>query len=264
MIVQPDFLTHWKTRKLINRLKDPCAPLYVIRLWALCQTSKSDCIPDNKETINAICEHDGDGRKLLKALVECGFLDLAEDGKFIVHGWSELNQKLLHNWEVGKRGGRPKKETQTKPNDNPNTKSNNPTVTDRPDRPDQMEPDGLDRKDQNQNRGGAGGGITGTVGKAIGSILKSPGGLVPVSGSGSISFQGFGYSRGEMVKHACTGSKRGDVRAKDVFEKIDVLSDYEALKICDEVNTIRMDDRKETGYLVGVFRKKLFITQGEK
>lgn len=280
MIVQPDFLTHWKTRKLVRLLKDPCAPLYVIRIWALCQTSKIDVLPANSKTIAAICEFDGDSNLLRKSLLDCGFLESQKNGSYLVHGWAELNRGLLHNWSAGKKGGRPslsasnkvpsKTDLETpmkhsiksgveKPLDNQrDTKTEpkeNPVVTDgvdRSDRPDQIRPDGVERSDQTRED------VVGIVGQALGSILKSSGGVVPV-GNG-LSFRGLGYSRGEMVKHACTGSKRGDVRAKDVFEKIETVCDHEAVKVCDEVNAIRMSENRPAGYLVGVFRKKLFIT----
>lgn len=108
MIVQPDFLTHWKTKKLINRLKDQCAPLYVIRLWSLCHTSKSDVIPADHETIAAICEYEGDPEKFAKAMLDCGFIEPEHRGNHVVHGWSEVNQRLIHNWTVGPKGGRPR------------------------------------------------------------------------------------------------------------------------------------------------------------
>jgi hypothetical protein len=280
VIVQPDFLTHWKTRKLIRLLKDEAAPLYVIRIWALCQTSKTDVLPANANTLAAICEYDGDSNLLRKSLLDCGFLESQKNGSYLVHGWAELNRGLLHNWSAGKKGGRPSLSASNKvpsktdlattskdpiesraqkplenPRDTKTKPKENPVVTDRvdrSDRPDQIRPDGLDGLDQTRPEG-----IRGEIEKSLGSIFKSSGGVVPVN---SLSFRGQGYSRGEMVKHACTGSKRGDVRAKDVFEKIEVVSDFEALKICDEVNAMRMDDHKAPGYLVGVFRKKLFIT----
>jgi len=134
MIVQPDFLTHWKTRKLCTRLKEKHAPLYVLRLWSLCQTSKRDVIPADHETIAAICEYDGESKRLLDALLDCGFIEPENNGEHIVHGWSEVNQRLIHNWTVGVSGGRPKVK-QEKPKDNPRVSQTKPI-------------DGLDRLDR--------------------------------------------------------------------------------------------------------------------
>jgi hypothetical protein len=125
MIVQPDFLTHWKTRKLCSRLKEKQAPLYVIRLWALCQTSKRDVIPADHETLAAICEYEGDSERLLLAMVDCGFLEPEIDGQHVVHGWSDVNQRLIHNWTAGLHGGRPKV-TKEKPKENPRVSQTKP------------------------------------------------------------------------------------------------------------------------------------------
>jgi len=276
MILHPEFLTHWKTRKLVRLLKDPCAPLYVIRIWALCQTSRNDEIPSNAETIAGICDYDNDATGLRKALVDCGFLEPQNNGTYRVHDWKNVNASLINSWKNGVKGGRPsltasnkKPEIQHAENpiessrENPRDTHGIPTANaTREDkiREDQIRPEKIRINTNTKPEGG----ISPTVQKALGSILKSSGGVVPVSGSGSISFHGLGYSRGEMVKHACTGSKRGNRQSKGRLQKIEVLSDFEAMKICDEVNTIRMDDRKETGYLVGVFRKKLFISKGEE
>jgi hypothetical protein len=135
VIVQPDFLTHWKTRKLVNRLKQQQAPLYVIRLWALCQTARRDTVPADAETIAAICEYSGDAEKLYSALLDCRWIDPAKDGEHKVHSWAEINARLLHNWAAGVHGGRPKgtkKETQGKP-------KGSPIETDRVDREEKIE-----------------------------------------------------------------------------------------------------------------------------
>ena len=132
MIVQPDFLTHWKTRKLCTRLKEKHAPLYVIRLWSLCHTSKRDIIPADCETLAAICEYEGDPEKLMSAMLDCGFIEPEIDGNHIVHGWSEVNQRLIHNWTAGLNGGRPKV-AKDKPKENPRVSQTKPI-------------DGLDRE----------------------------------------------------------------------------------------------------------------------
>jgi hypothetical protein len=125
MIVQPDFLTHWKTRKLCARLKEKHAPLYVIRLWSLCQTSKRDLIPADHETLAAICEYDGDSLVLLSALLDCGFIEPEKEGNHVVHGWAEINRQLIHNWTAGLSGGRPKVH-KDKPKDIPRVSQTKP------------------------------------------------------------------------------------------------------------------------------------------
>ncbi len=108
MIVEPDFLSHWKTQALVDELSDPMAPLYVIALWSHCQqrrTATFEDLPPN--ALKAICRYKGDGEKLLSALTSSGFIDPTERG-FEVHGWAERNVKLLRNWKNGSKGGRPK------------------------------------------------------------------------------------------------------------------------------------------------------------
>jgi len=130
MIVQPDFLSHWKTRKLCTRLKDKCAPLYVIRLWSFCQTSKRDVVPADHETIAAICEYEGESKQLLSALTDCGFIEPEKNSEHVIHGWAELNQRLIHNWTVGMNGGRPKVHKE-KPKDNPRVSQTEPIRLDK-------------------------------------------------------------------------------------------------------------------------------------
>ena len=42
MIVETDFLDHWKTQMLIEMLGDPASHCYLLRLWAHCQTRKEN------------------------------------------------------------------------------------------------------------------------------------------------------------------------------------------------------------------------------
>ena len=108
MIVEPDFLTHWKTQLLVDELGDKCAPLYVIALWAHCQQRKSDRFSNlAPNALKAICRYEGEASKLRSALERCGFLEV-EGEAVIVHGWAETNIKLIANWQNGTKGGRKK------------------------------------------------------------------------------------------------------------------------------------------------------------
>lgn len=95
MIVEPDFLTHWKTQMLIVELNDPAAPVYVIALWGHCQQRRKshfEALPLNG--LKAICRYPGDPAALLAALTNSGFLDETDSG-FTVHDWDSVNAKLL-------------------------------------------------------------------------------------------------------------------------------------------------------------------------
>jgi hypothetical protein len=125
VIVDPDFLTHWRTLMLIDELGgDEMAPLYVIRLWGHCQTRRSDTFEMPAAGLKALCRYKGSAEEFEAAMVSAGFLH--RDGRLIsVPKWLEHNAALVKNWTNGATGGRPKK-TQTEPNDNPNETQTEP------------------------------------------------------------------------------------------------------------------------------------------
>lgn len=132
MIIEPTFLTHWKTTLLKQRLQDDKAPLYVIALWGYCQTSRKAVLDIPHVAVASVCGYSGEAEKLISALVECRFLDRKGD-TLSVHEWNEYNGKLVSNWENGRRGGRPKAtgETQTQPTTNPRETQNETGLTQR-------------------------------------------------------------------------------------------------------------------------------------
>lgn len=120
MIVRPDFLDHWKTQLLVRLLDDPCAPIYVIRLWGYCQSSKTHgFLPGNPEAIAGIARYPKDAKTLLEALLQT-FVEPCEGGKYCCHDWEEVNSSLIASWENGEKGGRPPKKTHGKPTANRN------------------------------------------------------------------------------------------------------------------------------------------------
>lgn len=129
MIVDPDFLTHWRTLMLIDELDgDEMAPLYVIRLWGHCQQRRSDAFDMPPAGLKALCRYKGEPDHFEAAMVSAGFLR-RDEGMIYVTKWMKHNASLVKNWTNGASGGRPKKtqqepsgnpnETQTKPSDNP-------------------------------------------------------------------------------------------------------------------------------------------------
>lgn len=116
MIVEPDFLDHWKTRLLVRLLGTETAPIHVIRLWAHCQSRKTDRFTGWKPTVLAsVCRWDGDAQIFWDSMVQtyC-FLD---GDVLVVHDWAEVNRSLISAWNNGKNGGRPpsKKPTGNRP-----------------------------------------------------------------------------------------------------------------------------------------------------
>lgn len=109
MIIEPDFVDHWKTRLLVGLLgDDELAPIYLIRLWAHCQQRKSSSFVSLPTAgIKAICRYQGAAPTLEEALIGSGFA--ARDGAALqVLGWDEYNASLIANWANGSKGGRPK------------------------------------------------------------------------------------------------------------------------------------------------------------
>jgi hypothetical protein len=110
MIIEPDFLDHWKTRLLMRLLNTEAAPNYVIRLWSHCQTRKTNKFPEwSPEILASVCRWPGDADQFWSAMMQT--FCRSEDGHLIAHEWDEVNASLIAAWSNGGKGGRPKKPT---------------------------------------------------------------------------------------------------------------------------------------------------------
>lgn len=127
MIVAPDFLDHWKTLMLVDDLGgDPLAPLYVLRIWAHCQSrKKATGIEISAAGLRALCRCASvTAEQLEAALVKAGFIE-REGAVIHVCEWATYNASLIAAWKNGKNGGRPKAAnanpsgTENEPNANP-------------------------------------------------------------------------------------------------------------------------------------------------
>lgn len=141
MIIEPDFLDHWKTRLLMRLLDTEAAPNYVIRLWSHCQTRKTNKFPEwNPAILASVCRWPGDADQFWSAMMQT--FCRHEDGHLVAHEWDEVNASLIAAWSNGGKGGRPKKPTGN-PRVNPESIPVNPRlthgVTDREDREDKTE-----------------------------------------------------------------------------------------------------------------------------
>lgn len=109
MIIDPDFLDHWKVIMLADLLNDELAPTYVIRLWAHCQNRKEWVFHGLPTTgLRAIARFKGNAKDFEAAMIDCGFI-VRENNNLIVCGWEKHNASLVASWVNGKKGGRPKK-----------------------------------------------------------------------------------------------------------------------------------------------------------
>jgi hypothetical protein len=123
MIVDPDFLDHWRTRMLVDALGgDEMAPFYLLRLWAHCQRRKAVRFDIPAAGLKGLCKAPCDAALLESSLIESGYI--ARDGAVIeVLKWAEQNASLIAAWENGAKGGRPHK----KPSENPRVIEEEPT-----------------------------------------------------------------------------------------------------------------------------------------
>ena len=152
MIIEPDFLDHWKTRLLMRLLDTDAAPNYVIRLWSHCQTRKTNIFPEWSPVIlSSVCRWPGDADVFWSAMLQT--FCRVEDGHLVAHQWDEVNAGLIASWSNGGKGGRPKKPTANPqithglptgyPQVNPEPNQVNPQlthgVTDREDREEKTE-----------------------------------------------------------------------------------------------------------------------------
>lgn len=122
MLVDVDFLDHWRTRLVVDQLGgDELAPLYVLRIWAHCQSRKSVTFEGMSPAgLRSLCRYSGDANRLEEVLIEAGFI--VRSGTAIeVPKWAKHNAGLITAWENGAKGGRPPKpkgnpiETEGKP-----------------------------------------------------------------------------------------------------------------------------------------------------
>lgn len=135
MIVAIDFLDHWRTRLLVTLLgDDEFAPMYLLRLWAHCQSRKKWVFDDlPTAALKGICRYAGDAEKLESALLGSGFVG-RNGGALEAVGWSEYNATLIASWANGKTGGRPRgskakdsRKTRGFPTGNPRDTQDEPT-----------------------------------------------------------------------------------------------------------------------------------------
>ncbi|MBN2785363.1 MAG: hypothetical protein JXR25_11085 [Pontiellaceae bacterium] len=147
MIVQPDFLDHWKTCLLCDLLNDTAAPLYVIRLWAHCQNRKTHRLQrTNMAMLKAICKAPQDADAFERAMLEAGFIEIESD-EIIAHDWDEANASLIASWHNGRNGGRPRMNKPPKthgyPKDNPKQTQGEPMAN-----PDETDKRRVDREEK--------------------------------------------------------------------------------------------------------------------
>ena len=98
MIVETDFLNHWKTRALVNAVGES-AYRCLLALWAHCQTRKAWEFQVNPLMLSGICAFEGDAEKLWDAMLKLEWIVPESDpGWYQVHDWGEINSALVGRW----------------------------------------------------------------------------------------------------------------------------------------------------------------------
>jgi len=104
MIISPDFFEHWKTKALIELSHRPESPLWVMRLWAHCQTRQEFRFRLPTIALKAICAVPSEisAQQWFDWLLQCQFIDGTPE-KWTVHGWAEANASLVSRWFNGRQ-----------------------------------------------------------------------------------------------------------------------------------------------------------------
>lgn len=102
MIVQANFLNHWKTKALGNAIGEIAAIRALLFLWAHCQERRAWEFELNPAKLAGICDFHGDEAAVAHfwtSMQRIGWLDVtAELGWFQVHQWGEVNISLIAKW----------------------------------------------------------------------------------------------------------------------------------------------------------------------
>jgi len=112
MKLDPGFASHWKTERLIARCGHS-AVVGLLRLWGDCQIQRRwSGLAINPTKLAAMMRYEGDHTGLWEAMtdVDAPWLDVEEGGTYAVHDFGHHQKQVIHMWENGRKGGRPRKE----------------------------------------------------------------------------------------------------------------------------------------------------------
>lgn len=112
MKIEPSFPDHWKTELLVKRCGAE-AVLCILRLWGAAQIDRKWTDLDlSPKRLAMKTKWFGDENHLWDVLTDesAPWLDRQENGLWAIHGFEEHHKQIIHLWQVGKTGGRPKKE----------------------------------------------------------------------------------------------------------------------------------------------------------
>jgi hypothetical protein len=117
MKLDPGFLNHWKTEILIEQLGSD-GVVAILRLWGNAQIRREYCgLKLTPRRLALETKWKGDENHLFSVLTDpdAPWLDAEEGGTWAIHGFAEHQRQVVHLWEAGTKGGRPKKDSPRPP-----------------------------------------------------------------------------------------------------------------------------------------------------
>lgn len=115
MKLEPGFITHWKTERLIDQLGAEGLAA-ILRLWGNAQIRREwKGLHFTPKRLAMETKWKGDENHLFSVLTDSDapWLDLEDDGTFSIHDFEDHQKQVIHLWSAGGKGGRPKKVSPT-------------------------------------------------------------------------------------------------------------------------------------------------------
>lgn len=111
MKIDPGFITHWKTERIIAELGAD-GVVALLRLWGTAQIRREwKGLTFTPKRLAMETKWKGDENHLFSILTDpdAPWLDKADDGTFSIHGFEDHQKQVIHLWSAGGKGGRPRK-----------------------------------------------------------------------------------------------------------------------------------------------------------
>jgi hypothetical protein len=125
MKIDPGFITHWKTERLLDQLGGD-GLVVLFRIWGQAQIKRQwKGLQLTPKRLAMETKWKGDENHLFRILTDpdAPWLDLNDDGTFDIHGFEEHQKQVIHLWSQGGKGGRPKKKDSLNSNNKEDTSS---------------------------------------------------------------------------------------------------------------------------------------------
>lgn len=111
MKIDPGFITHWKTERLLEEL-GAGGVVALLRMWGNAQVRREwKGLKFTPKRLAMETKWKGDENHLFRVFTDpdAPWLDLDDGGSFEIHGFEEHQKQVIHLWSAGAKGGRPAK-----------------------------------------------------------------------------------------------------------------------------------------------------------